>query len=85
MALSKSDIARGFRFIDAPPERAMRRRTPESAPRLFEWLTENGYVEPIKTVRSGAKNSGPPSALDSGRLGGGKKEEKEITVLITPR
>jgi hypothetical protein len=42
----------------------MKRRTPESAPRLFEWLTENGYVEPIKTV-------------GAGRLGAGKKKKKK--------
>lgn len=50
MPLSKADKKRGFQFIEAPPVRSMRKRTPESAPRLFEWLTENGYVEPVKTV-----------------------------------
>lgn len=64
MGLSKADIKRGFTFIEPPPERSMKRRTPESAPRLFEWLTENGYVEPIKTV-------------GGGRAGRGKKKKKQ--------
>lgn len=64
MPLSKADKQRGFQFIEAPPVRSMRKRTPESAPRLFEWLTENGYVEPVKTV-------------GGGRLGSGKKKKKK--------
>lgn len=64
MALSKADKKRGFSFIEPPPINSMKRRTPESAPRLFEWLTDNGYVEPIKTV-------------GGGRAGRGKKKKKQ--------
>lgn len=42
------------RFIKAPPERFMRRVKPESAPRLFEWLVDRGYVQPVTTYRSKA-------------------------------
>lgn len=79
MPLSKADKERGFKFIEPPPERSMRKRTPESAPRLFEWLTENGYVEPIKTVRRGSGGSaGSASSTGGGlgRSGAGKKKKK---------
>lgn len=41
-----------YRFIQAPPKASMRRRSPTSAPRLFEWLVSNEYVEPVTTIRS---------------------------------
>jgi hypothetical protein len=41
-----------YKFVQAPPKGSMRRRTPTSAPRLFEWLVDNGYVEPITTLRT---------------------------------
>lgn len=44
--------ARAYRFIDAPPKASMRRRDPKSAPRLYEWLVDNGYAEPVTTIRS---------------------------------
>jgi hypothetical protein len=47
--------SRTFKFIDAPPERSMRKKSPESAPRLFEWLVDNGYAQPVKTYGSGGK------------------------------
>jgi hypothetical protein len=67
MPLSKADKKRGFQFIEAPPVRSMRKRTPESAPRLFEWLTDNGFVEPIKTT-------------GGGRLGAGQKKKKRSPI-----
>lgn len=77
MPLSKADKDRGFKFIEAPPERSMRKRTPESAPRLFEWLTENGYVEAVKTVRRGSGNAGAGGTGGGlGRLGAAKKKKK---------
>lgn len=41
-----------FRFVGAPPRASMRRRNPKSAPRLFEWLVDQGYVEPVSTYRA---------------------------------
>lgn len=40
----------GFRFVSAPPKRSMRKRSPESAPRLYEWLVDNGYAEPVSST-----------------------------------
>lgn len=74
MPLSKADVKRGFQFIEPPPVNSMRRRTPESAPRLFEWLTENGYVEPVRTVKRGGAKGG--SMLSNGRLGSSKRKKK---------
>lgn len=51
-ALSK----RGKRFADLPNYERMRRRSPESAPRLFEWLVDNGYIEAVPTYRRKAAN-----------------------------
>ena len=77
MPLTKADKDRGFKFIEAPPIKSMRRRTPESAPRLFEWLTENGFVEPIRTAkRGGGVGGGGGGGGGGGRLGGGKKKKK---------
>lgn len=38
-----------YRFIDAPPRKDMKRKSPDSAPRLYEWLVSEGYVEPVNT------------------------------------
>jgi hypothetical protein len=53
-----------FSFVAAPPERSMRKKSPESAPRLFEWLVDNGYAEPVTTY-------------NGGRGGRGKKKKKK--------
>lgn len=42
---------RGKRFADLPNWEKMRRRSPESAPRLYEWLVDNGYIEAVPTYR----------------------------------
>lgn len=44
-----------FRFVEPPPRGSMRRKSPDSAPRLFEWLVDNGYVEAVTTIRSKGK------------------------------
>lgn len=46
---------RRYRFVDAPPKAVMKKRAPESAPRLFEWLVDNGYVESVSSYRSGSR------------------------------
>jgi len=38
-----------YRFIDAPPRKDMKRKSPDSAPRLYEWLVSEGYVEPVNS------------------------------------
>lgn len=43
---------KAYRFVNAPPANKMRRQSPDSAPRLYEWLVDNGYVEPVQTARS---------------------------------
>lgn len=73
---------RSFKFIEAPPEKSMRRKSPASAPRLFEWLVDNGYAEPVTTYSKGKGNKGA-KASDSergggiGRAGSGKKKKKK--------
>lgn len=47
---------RGKRFADLPNYDRMRRRSPESAPRLFEWLVDNGYIEAVPTYRRKSAN-----------------------------
>lgn len=47
---------RGKRFADLPGFERMRRRSPESAPRLFEWLVDNGFIEPVSTYRRKSAN-----------------------------
>jgi len=47
---------RGGRFVDLPNNERMRRRSPESAPRLFEWLVDNGYIEAVPTYRRKSAN-----------------------------
>jgi hypothetical protein len=47
---------RGKRFADLPNFERMRRRSPESAPRLFEWLVDNGYIETVPTYRRKSAN-----------------------------
>lgn len=47
---------RGKRFADLPQHEKMRRRSPESAPRLFEWLVDNGYIEAVYTYRRKSAN-----------------------------
>jgi hypothetical protein len=71
-----SSATRTFKFIEAPPERSMRKKSPESAPRLFEWLVDNGYAEPVTSYRSGRGPSGRASSGGGGRLGAGKKKKK---------
>lgn len=46
----------GGRFADLPNYERMRRRSPESAPRLFEWLVDNGYIEAVPTYRRKSAN-----------------------------
>lgn len=45
------------RFVKPPPQKKMRKVDPDSAPRLYEWLTSNGYVEPVSTSRRGKTSS----------------------------
>jgi hypothetical protein len=47
---------RGSRFADLPGWEKMRRRSPESAPRLYEWLVDNGYIEAVPTYRRKTAN-----------------------------
>ena len=47
---------RGKRFADLPNYKQIRRRSPESAPRLFEWLVDNGYIEAVPTYRRKSAN-----------------------------
>ncbi len=47
---------RGKRFTDLPNYERMRRRSPESAPRLYEWLVDNGYIETVPTYRRKSAN-----------------------------
>lgn len=47
---------RGKRFADLPKYERMRRRSPESAPRLYEWLVDNGYIEAVPTYRRKSAN-----------------------------
>ena len=47
---------RGSRFAELPQYDKMRRRSPESAPRLFEWLVDNGYIETVPTYRRKSAN-----------------------------
>jgi len=47
---------RGKRFAELPGFDKMRRRSPESAPRLFEWLVDNGYIETVPTYRRKSAN-----------------------------
>lgn len=67
-----SSTTRTFKFIEAPPERSMRKKSPESAPRLFEWLVDNGYAEPVTSYRSGRADTGG----SGGRAGTGKRKKK---------
>lgn len=68
---------RTFQFIEAPPERSMRRKSPESAPRLFEWLVDNGYAEPVTTYGRKQKGGKMPANDGGGRVGVGKKRKKK--------
>lgn len=67
---------RTFKFVDAPPERSMRKKSPESAPRLFEWLVNNGYVEPVTTYSKGGGRKKSAAIGGVGRVGVGKKKKK---------
>lgn len=68
---------RSFKFVEAPPERWMRKRSAQSAPRLFEWLVNNGYAEPVSTYSKGKKGNKPNAKSDGVRLGNGKKKKKK--------
>lgn len=46
-----------FRFIAAPPKRYMRQTSPASAPRLFEWLEANGFIESVTTLKSSKRDA----------------------------
>lgn len=52
----RSARERGSRFAELPEYDKMRRRSPESAPRLFEWLVDNGYIETVPTYRRKSAN-----------------------------
>jgi len=71
---------RTFRFIEAPPERSMRKKSPASAPRLYEWLVDNGYVEAVTTyskrTRSNARNTVSSRGGGLGGMGGRAKKKK---------
>lgn len=41
-----------YKFVKAPPKASMRRRSKDSAPRLYEWLISEGYVEPVSSTRA---------------------------------
>lgn len=80
--------SRSFKFIEAPPERSMRKKSPESAPRLFDWLVDNGYAESVTTYGKGGKR-GKPSKADylggglaraysGGRVADGGKKKKKL-------
>ena len=69
-----------FRFIEEPPKRSMRRQSPKSAPRLFEWLIENEYGDYVTTVGRGGIGSNSNNS-GSGRLGAGKKKKKNKDVF----
>jgi hypothetical protein len=47
---------RGNRFADLPNFKRMRKRSPESAPRLYEWLVDNGYIETVPTYQRKSAN-----------------------------
>lgn len=48
----------------------MRRKAPDSAPRLYEWLVDNGYVEPVSTGgRRGKKSAAPKGRRITGSNG----------------
>jgi hypothetical protein len=47
---------RGSRFADSPSFERMKRKSPDSAPRLFEWLVDQGYIEPVPTYRRKSAN-----------------------------
>lgn len=53
---SNSARERGKRFAELPGFDKMRSRSPESAPRLFEWLVDNGYIETVPTYRRKSAN-----------------------------
>lgn len=55
-ASRKRNAKRGKRFSDLPNHERMRRRSPESAPRLYEWLVDNGYIEAVPTYRRKSAN-----------------------------
>lgn len=44
-----------FTFVEAPPKSSMRRKSPDSAPRLYEWLVEEGYVEPVASSKRASR------------------------------
>lgn len=54
----------------------MRRRSPESAPRLFEWLVNNGYAEPVTTYSKGGARRRSGSG-GGGRLGSAKRKKSK--------
>lgn len=69
---------RTFRFIEAPPERSMRKKSPASAPRLYEWLVDNGYVEAVTTYSKRDRNSARnTNKARSGGLGGPSRSRKK--------
>lgn len=52
----RKTATRKKRFADLPSFERMRRRSPDSAPRLFEWLVDNGYIEAVPTYRRKSAN-----------------------------
>ncbi len=53
---SSRSRSRGKRFSDLPNFQKMRKRSPDSAPRLYEWLVDNGYIETVPTYRRKSAN-----------------------------
>lgn len=49
--------AGAYQFIEAPPRKDMKRKSPDSAPRLYEWLVSEGYVEPVNTGSSASRTN----------------------------
>lgn len=76
-------MPRGFQFVKAPPDKAMRRQSPASAPRLFEWLVEEGYVTPVMQVRSSGKKGrklAGEGKSSSGRSAAGKRPSAKASA-----
>lgn len=71
---------RSFKFVDEPPESDMRKKSPESAPRLFEWLVDNGYAEAVTTYskRGGSSAKKADSKSSGGRVGSAKKKKRRL-------
>lgn len=50
-----------YKFSRAPPEDTMYEADPSGSPRLFKWLVDNKFIEPVsnyRTVRGGNRQTG---------------------------